>query len=181
MTTQPQNNISVERAIDFLNDEQPLINFYIGGEIKIETIETWDKEVVIKNCIIEHFSGSATQFEKPVKLINSHFKKCEFISTYFLGGLTIENCTFDSYLDFQTGGHNKNKTAITIINNDFLDFVNFFDCWYKNEVTICNNNFHRGTNLLGSPHNIPVTFESDPTINNNIGQLNLNNEGLRVE
>ncbi len=177
MTTQPKHNISVDTATDILNNGQPLTDFYIDGEIKIETNETWDKEVVIENCIVEYFSGSVTKFDKPVKFINSHFKKCQFVFTYFLGGLTIHNCTFDNFLDFQAGGHNKTNSTITILNNDFLDFVNFFDCWYESEVTICNNNFHCGTNLLGQPHNIPVTFDIEPIIENNVGQLDLDNEG----
>ena len=181
MTTLPNHNISIERATDLINDGQPLIDFYITGELKIETMETWGKEVVIQNCILEYFSGSCTQFEKSVKFINSHFKKCQFVFTYFLGGLTIENCTFDSYLDFQAGGHNKANNAISIINNDFLDFVNFFDCWYESEVTICNNNFHRGTNLLGNPDKVLITFDIAPIVSKNIGHLDLDNEGERTE
>ncbi len=177
MTTQPKHNISSERATDLLQDGQPLLDLYIDGEIKIETNETWDKEIIIENCIIEYFSGSATQFDKPVKLINSYFKNCQFVFTYFLGGLTIENCTFDNYLDFQAGGHNKTGKPVVITNNYFQDFVNFFDCWYEDEVTISNNNFHHGTNLLGRPHNIPVTFDINPIIENNLGQLNFDNEG----
>jgi hypothetical protein len=85
-------------------------------------------------------------------------------------------------LDFQAGGHNKTGNPIIITNNNFKDFVNFFDCWYENEVTISNNNkFHKGTNLLGKPHNIPVTFDKEPIIKDNIGQLDLNNEGEKSE
>jgi hypothetical protein len=84
-------------------------------------------------------------------------------------------------LDFQAGGHNKTGNPIIITNNNFKDFVNFFDCWYENEVTISNNKFHKGTNLLGKPHNIPVTFDKEPIIKDNIGQLELNNEGEKSE
>lgn len=180
MTT-PKHSISTERATDLLRDGRPLTDIYVVGELKIETNETWDKEVVFENYIVEYFSGSVTQFDKPVKLVNCHFKKCQFTFTYFLGGLTIDSCTFDNYLDFQAGGHNKTGNPINIINNDFKDFVNFFDCWYENEVTISNNRFHNGTNLLGKPHNISVTFDKEPTIKDNIGELDLNNEGKRNE
>lgn len=100
-----------------------------------------------------------------------------FVFTYFLGGLTIDNCIFYNYLDFQAGGHNKIGNPVIIINNDFKDFVNFFDCWYENEVTISNNKFHKGTNLLGQPFNIPVTFDKNPIVISNIGQLDLDTEG----
>lgn len=181
MTTQPKHNISIEKATDFLKDGRPLTDIYVDGELKIETNDTWNKEVVIENCIIEYLSGSITQFEKPVRLINCHFKKCQFVFTYFLGGLTIDNCTFENYLDFQAGGHNKAGFPVIITNNNFAGFVNFFDCWYENEVTISNNRFHKGTNLLGKPHNILVTFEVEPTILNNLGQLDLDNEGEKSE
>jgi len=177
MKTQPTHNITTERATDLLKEGRPLTGIYVDGELKIETSDTWGKEVVFENCIVEYFSGSVTQFDKPVRLINSHFKKCQFVFTYFLGGLTIDNCTFDNYLDFQAGGHNKTGNPIIITNNNFKDFVNFFDCWYENEVTICNNKFHKGTNLLGKLHNIPVTFDIEPIIKDNIGQIDLNNEG----
>nr|GFC11688.1 two component histidine kinase, putative [Tanacetum cinerariifolium] len=51
-----------------------------------------------------------------------------------VGGLTIESCTFESYLDFQAGGHNLAGYPIKILNNIFLNFVNFFDCWYTGEA-----------------------------------------------
>ncbi len=140
----PKHNISSERGADLLKDGRPLLDIYVDGELKIETNEIWDNEVAIKNCVIEHFSGSVTQFTKPVKLINCHFKKCQFTFTYFLGGLTIDNCIFDSYLDFQAGGHNKPGNPVIITNNDFADFVNFFDCWYENEVTSKNHTFLEG-------------------------------------
>ena len=154
-----------------------MIDVYISGDIIIETIDNWDKEVFLNNCVIEYFSGSVTHFEKSVKLTNCVFKKCQFVFSYFLGGLLIDNCTFDNFLDFQAGGHNKTGNPIMITNNEFRDFVNFFDCWYENEVTISNNNFQKGTNLLGKPYNIPVTFDKKTIIKDNIGQLNMNSEG----
>lgn len=176
MKTIPKHNISIERATDLLKDGQPLSDAYVSGELRIETSDNWEKEVVIENCIIEYFSGSVTQFEKPVRLINSHFRKCQFVFTYFLGGLTIDNCTFDNYLDFQAGGHNKAE-CLEIINNNFKGFVNFFDCWFENEVTISDNIFDKGTNLFGNPNNIPVTFDKEPVIKDNVGRLDFDNEG----
>ena len=181
MTSKPKHNITTERAIELLNDGQPLSNVYVDGELRIETEVTWDKEVLLENCIIEYFSGSVTHFNQPVRLINCHFKKCQFTFTYFFGGLTIDNCTFDNYLDFEAGGHNKAGKPVILTNNDFKGFVNFFDCWYENEVIISNNNFNQGTNLLGQLHNISVTFAVQPIIKDNIGQLDSNNEGEKIE
>ncbi len=180
MMIQPRHNILAEKAIDLLKNELSLTNLYISGELKIETGTTWDKEIIFENCTIEHFSGNTTVFEKNVKLINCHFKKCQFVFTYFLGGLIIDNCIFDNYLDFQAGGHNKAGNEVAITNNNFDDFVNFFDCWYESNVIISNNVFRKGTNLLGKPYNIPVTFDIEPIVKNNIGLLGFDNEGEYV-
>jgi hypothetical protein len=78
MTTQPKHNITTERATDLLKDGQPLTDIYVDGELKIEVEENWDKEVVFENCIVEYFSGIASNLNKPIRLINCHFKKCQF-------------------------------------------------------------------------------------------------------
>lgn len=174
---QPKHNISANRAADILMDGKPLIDVYVEGELKIESIDIWDKEVIFENCILDFFSGILTPFNKPVRLINCHFKKCHFSFSYFLGGLIIDNCTFESYLDFQAGGHNRKGNPVIITNNEFKDFVNFFDCWYEDEVIISNNIFHKGTNLLGKPHSTPVTFNIKAIIKDNIGQIDFDNEG----
>lgn len=176
MTAQPKHNISSEQANVLLTEAQPLVNCNVSGELRIEASEAWEKEVVLENCTFEYFSGSATQFEKLVRLSNCHFKKCQFVFSYFLGGLIIDNCIFEDYLDFQAGGHNKDGKSVIIIDNLFACFVNFFDCWYESEVIIRNNNFQKGTNLLGKPFNIPVTFDVAPIIEKNKGYVNLDTE-----
>jgi hypothetical protein len=173
---QARHSISFDQASALLTEGQLLANCYVSGELKIETGEVWEKEVVFQDCIFDFFSGSTTQFEKPVRLMNCHFKKCQFIFSYFLGGLTIDNCTFDDYLDFQAGGHNKGGKPIIITGNQFAGFVNFFDCWYESEIIIRNNNFQKGTNVLGKPFNIPVTFDVAPLIENNKGRLDYDTE-----
>lgn len=177
MTTPLKRTISAEEAMTLLKEGQPLTDLYVEGELKIETDQNWDREVTIENCILENFSGCSTLFNKQIKLINCNLKTCQFIFTYFAGGLTIDNCIFNDYLDFQAGGHNKKGNSVVITNNVFNGFVNFFDCWYESEVTISNNIFNKGTNLLGAPINIKVKFDIEPIITGNRGQLNLDNEG----
>lgn len=174
MTIHAKNNISISRALDILNGGLPLIDFFIDGEILIVENGIWEKEVIIENCIVEYFSGSVTCFDRPVKLINSHFKNCQFTFTHFWGGLTIDNCTFDNYLDFQAGGHNKPENLIRITNTNFEDFVNFCDCWYKGSVKIENNNFQKGTNIESNKKFI--TFDFPPTIEKNIGNTKIESE-----
>lgn len=167
----PKRNISIERATDLINDGLPLVDFHIDGQINVSIIGKWEKEVTIENCIVESFRGPGTQFEKQVKFVNSHFKDCNFIGAYFSSGLLIDNCTFDNYLDFQAGGHNKPVNPIVITDSIFFDFVNFFDCWFQSDVIIKNNVFQKGTNLLGKPNGMTVTFEVNPIIENNKGQI----------
>ncbi|MGI4875508.1 MAG: hypothetical protein ACRYFX_30505 [Janthinobacterium lividum] len=177
MNPQPTHNLTAARAADLLQQGLPVSDSYIGGALKLEGVETWDKEVLLENCIVENFSGSASQFTKAVRLVNCHFKSCQFVFTYFLGGLEITGCSFDNCLDFQAGGHNKAGQPVRITYSRFTGFVNFFDCWYESAVTIAHNDFQQGTNLLGKPHNIPVTFDFKPTIRDNKGRLDFDNEG----
>ncbi len=145
--------------------------------VALETADSWKKKVLFENCFIESFSAIGQRFEKQVTLKNCHFRECQFTFAYFFGGLIIDNCTFQNCLDFQAGGHNKTGNPIKMTNNNFGGFMNFFDCWYENEVEIMNNKFHKGTNLLGIVHGILVSFDIEPVIKDNVGQLDFDNEG----
>ena len=181
MTTQPKHNISIKHATNIINEGLPLVDFYIEGKIDLATSFNLEKEVIIENCIVDNFAAVGTEFKKPVRFVNSYFKNCNFYASYFTKGLIIDNCTFDNYLDFQMGGHNKTGNPVIISNNNFKNFVNFFDCWYESEVIISKNKFHKGTNVLGKPNNIPVTFDVEPSIIDNLGQINLDHEGGNKE
>ena len=88
------------------------------------------KELLIKDCVIS--------------------KPSNFFAIHALGEVTIENCTFE-------------------------EFVDFGDCWFKNNTVIRNNTFKKGTNLLGNldkPYK--VTFDKKPIIENNKGDLRMN-------
>jgi len=91
---------------------------------------------------VEKLNSPSLEFHHLLTLIDSDFRTCEFAFAYFEKGLIIEGCVFESYLDFQAGGHNKNH-AFTIKNSTFSEFVNFFDCWFQNTVEITGNEFKR--------------------------------------
>jgi hypothetical protein len=167
MKGQPIHNISAERTVDILNSGQQLQDAYISGEVKIVGESAWNNEIIISDCIIEYFEGSVTSFIKPVKFINTHFKDCRFTFSFFLKGLLIDTCTFEGNLDFQSGGHSEKGYPIIIKNNRFSGFVNFFDCWYKSEVFITNNNFLKGTNIQST--NQLLTFDIQPVMSDNVG------------
>jgi hypothetical protein len=174
MAIQPHSNISSARAMDLINDGLPLVDAYVNGTILLSGENDWDKEIVIENCIIDYFDINCSTFKKPIRLINTHFKDCRFIFSFFLQGFTIDNCIFDKYLDFQAGGHNQIGCLVTIKNNSFSDFVNFFDCWYKGEVYVTNNTFQKGTNIQSI--NQYLTFDIPPVITDNVGQIDIEAE-----
>lgn len=174
----PSQRLSSEKATGLLRSGQPLVGHYIGGELALPLGETWDQEVVFDNCIVENFTCLSVNFNKPVKLRNCRFGNCQFTFSYFLGGLTIDTCYFDDYLDFQAGGHNQGGEPVRIVNSRFSAFVNFFDCQYESAVIITDNHFLGGTNLLGKPHNITVTFAVAPLLARNRGQLAVDGEDL---
>ena len=174
MTTQPRHTISIEMASEIINDGLPLVDFYIDGKLNLAISFNWEKEVIIENCIVEDFVAVGTEFEKMVKLVNSHFMNCNFNGSYFKKGLIIDNCIFDNYLDFQAGGHNKIGNPVILTNNNFKDFVNFFDCWYTGEISVCGNKFNKGTNIESKE--LLITFDIPPLIENNIGTTNFEKE-----
>ncbi len=178
MNATPKHNITVLRALDLITSGQPLIDVFISGELDlfIPYKDNFEHDLIAQNCIFENFQGVGVQFAKTVSFLNCEFKECNFIGTYFLGGLNIDNSVFDSYLDMQAGGHNQDGKMVSITNSTFKSFVNFFDCWYQSEVIIKNNDFQKGTNLLGKPNGISVTFDVNPIIENNKGQLNIDGE-----
>jgi len=56
--------------------------------------------------------------------------------------------------------------------------VNFFDCWFKSGVIVSNNDFKKGTNLLGNKDEVyRVQFDIEPVVENNTGSINLDGEG----
>jgi len=166
--------ITGENAFELLDMGKPIKDCYVDGKVELVISGSWDKPVTIENCIVENFAGNVTQFEKPVRFSNTHFKNCAFLYSYFIGGLVIQNCTFESYLDFQAGGHNKPTNEIIIENSDFNDFVNFFDCWFQGPISIIGNKFHKGTNI-GSQKQL-ITFDFPPTIKDNVGEINVEAE-----
>ena len=179
MSAKPNHNITAEKALILLNANEPIKDVFVSGKLSLTGLDDFDKAIVIDNCILEYLEGNSTQFTNNVKLTNSEFKLCDFTFTYFLGGMEIENCVFESYLDFQAGGHNKNNQVFSIRNSIFKGFVNFFDCWYESRVVVENNDFKRGTNLLGKHKEtgIETRFDVTPLIEKNNGVLNIEDEG----
>ena len=175
MSAHPKDTITAGTALDLINSNETINNVFVSGKLSLAGLDNFDKEIVVDGCVFEFFEGASSRFLKLVKLTNSQFILCDFTFTYFLGGLEIENCVFESYLDFQSGGHNINGNVFSIRSSTFKKFVNFFDCWYESAVIIESNDFRKGTNLLGK--GIKTTFDVKPKIENNKGKLDIDDEG----
>lgn len=178
---EPNRHISALEAMELVIQHQPLIDFHITGTVDLRKItDEFKRELLIENCKLDKLDAPAICFSKKVLLIDSHFNDCVFNYAYFNGGLTIDNCIFENYLDFEAGGHNQNGNIFLITNSQFKSFVNFFDCWFQSDVSIIKNEFLMGTNLLGNLNESWRTqFDVEPVILDNTGRLNLNGDGNR--
>lgn len=170
--------ISANEAKSILLRGEVLENYIVEEDLDLYNHGRIECNIQIKGCLIYSLESTGGWFEGKVELEDTAIKKCNFNSAFFVGGLIINQCAFDSYLDFQCGGHNSKEHPFIISNSIFEDFVNFFDCHYHGKVIITNNNFKKGTNLKGHlGQNIEVRFDQPPVIEKNIGQINLDGEG----
>jgi len=170
----PTHSISAKEARNLIDLGKPISNVTVNGILSIE-INSCElkKEVTIENCVIESLKCINIMFHNQVIIRNSHLKDAAFNFSYFYGGLIIDNCRFDKYLDFEAGGHNNSGNLYLIKNSDFLGFVNFNDCWFTGDVAILNNNFLKGTNI-GSKEQY-ITLDQELQIQNNLGQTAIDN------
>lgn len=168
-----------DEVTDLIIYNQKVKDAVISGIINF-SIDIFDHAVIIENCSINCFRANNIQFNKQVKFVNCKFKICDFSFAYFPGGLEIIDCSFNTYLDFQCGGHNKSQNPVRLENSIFKDFVNFYDCSYDGPFILNGNDFQKGTNILGNK-NMPyeVTFKLTPIFENNKGLMNLNGEGYK--
>ena len=169
------NKIKALKLISNLENIEVIKNSHIEGKLKLNE-EKHFKKISFINCKIDFLQMVCIEFKGKIELINCEIKDCNLSYSYFKEGLVIKNCTFDSYLDFQAGGHN-NK-PIHIIGNTFKEFVSFFDCWFFDEVVLQNNTFIKGTNILGNiKEAVSSQFDNGLIESNNIGRINVDGQG----
>jgi len=173
-----KKQISSEQAFEMIAAGKTLKDMHVTGVFTCPNIDAFEYVFTAEDCIFEYVYAQNCHFVKPITLKDCIVFKCEFDCAYFLGGLSLDNCVFENYLDFQSGGHNKNGHPFSMIHNTFKGFVNFFDCWYESAVIIKNNDFQKGSNLLGlHATGLKTQFDIEPLIENNKGRLDLSDEG----
>lgn len=171
----PEKSISGKEAEKIILSGTPLNNVFVYDPIYISTTyyEFYD-ELTIENCIVEEIKCINIMFHKHVTIKNSHIKKASFLFSYFYGGLTIDNCRFEKYLDFTAGGHNQSDKLYLIQNSEFFEFVDFNDCWFTGNVAILNNSFLNGTNINSKKQYI--TLDGELLLENNIGVTDIDDD-----
>ncbi len=173
-----KREVSGTEAREMVLSDMHLKNLVIRGSFEMSASQAdnweWQKEIVIENCIVEDLQIPMFHAAKPVVFLNSDFKKIDLYAPYFLSGLLVKNCLFETVVDFQSGGHNKNGTEFRLEGNVFKEFVNFFDDWFEGPVVVKDNKFEKGTNLLSTTQ--MVTFDVAPEISGNSGEINIEGE-----
>ncbi|TAF33157.1 MAG: hypothetical protein EAZ57_06695 [Cytophagales bacterium] len=126
------------------------------------------------NCIIDKIDLIGV-FELNAHLIieSCIINNLKIHSCWFVNGLLLKNCIVRNHIDYQMGGHNLNP--IVIEGNIFNGFFNFFDCQFKNRIELKNNNFIKGTNLLGNKgEGFENSFVEGWLVENNVGNIDVN-------
>lgn len=126
------------------------------------------------NCIIDTIDLIG-MFELNVQLIieNCIISNLKIHSCWFVKGFVLKNCIVKNYVDYQMGGHN--ASPIVIEGNIFMGFFNFFDCQFEKRIELKNNNFTKGTNLLGNKgEGFENSFVEGWFAENNVGNIDIN-------
>lgn len=142
----------------------------------ITQISDFTYPVKIKNSDFESITGMELNVSS-LEIVNVEFNgiENEFSINLFCciihNKLLIRNCDIRTSTNFYAL-HCLGE--IIIENCTFHEFVDFGDCWFKNNVIIKSNTFKKGANLLGNKGKpYEVTFDKKPIIEGNQGVLDM--------
>lgn len=159
-------------ALALLRDSRKLRHATVKQPITF--IDEVDHEIHCTDCHFDSFRALFAEFKHHVRFKRCTFQHCNFYSAYFLQGLYVSACEFNTTVEFAAGGQNAKDCNFEIRDSVFHDFVDFGDCWFEGPVIIDNVGFRDGTNLLGNASTpIQVTFDYAPIIENTQGQLDI--------
>lgn len=128
--------------------------------------------LTLEHCLIHELDVSAVRFLGRVTICNCIIDKLGIHSTVFAGGLTFTGNVVMSDIDYQMGGHNNEEMIIS--NNIFHGFFSFFDCIFEKQLTVKDNLFLKGTDLLTRENKgFDNCFFGGVVLSGNIGKLNV--------
>jgi hypothetical protein len=172
--------LSNHEALEELANTGSLIEVRVNGPISFRSITDGDMfgaAIEIKRCEFASLEASFVQFTKHVTLEECSIDVGDFYAAFFLAGLTVNKCRFKSRAWFQCGGHNRDGSAVCVIDTTFECFVNFFDCWYEGPFELRRCTFKNGTNLLGNTGQpFQVHFDVQPVFEDNVGELSVDGD-----
>jgi len=141
---------------------------------ELATDEVMAQPIHLVDCRIPSLDGYFTTYQAPVVLERCEVGDTQMISTFFLAGLVIRDCTFTGKFSVECGGHNQGGTAVELSGSTFRGFANFLDCWYMGPFILRDCAFEAGTNLLGNqgtPYS--AAFDTPPEITGCTGRLDV--------
>jgi hypothetical protein len=130
------------------------------------------QELEIRNCRIGEIQMTGGTFEERVVISNCVIDGISALGAFFRRGFLLSNCVVSGAVTFEAGGHNSKEHEVRIESNVFLEYVDFFDCYYPGPLYFTGNILVSGSNLLlpnaefGGPE-----FVLGLTCENNIGDL----------
>ena len=139
------------------------------------TVDGHDGEsegMTLEHCLIHELDVTAVRFSGRVTICNCIIDKLGIHSTVFGEGLMFTGNIVMSDIDYQMGGHNNDEMIIS--DNVFHGFFSFFDCIFEKQLTVKNNIFKKGTDLLTRENKgFDNCFYGGVVLSGNIGQLNI--------
>lgn len=130
--------------------------------------------IIIEGISNVNIDFNYSEIKTPVYIKECVIKNMYLNSTWFRKGFVLENCIVLNDINHEIGGHNYSE--IHIHNNIFLGFFDFFDCHFFERMTVNNNIFIKGTNLIGNTcKGYKNIFDKGLELYENIGRLNEEN------
>jgi hypothetical protein len=172
-----KNNLALSELKTYLSNDKPIKSKVINEDLILRKLnfikEITDLNFSFENCLFENIDFSFRTFSNRIIFTNCIIKDFFAMSIFYPKGFEMKNCIILGNFDLSCGGHNKLNNFI-IENCIFQGEVDFTDCWFMGKVSIKNNIFTNGTNILGkNVSQTKVQFDDEYIILNNLGNVKI--------
>lgn len=143
-------------------------------------------KIAVVNLFIDEEVNSELLFNKvncnECNLLFTNFKKTIVFNDSFVDKLVFTSCVFESNVIFFSNQIGtlffdccRFHSEFHLFGNTFSQEVNFYDCYFGNQIFISDNKFLKGTNLFGNTlEPFANVFKSKSVLGLNIGNLDNN-------